>query len=277
MEGFLYLLQNFFTHKDHLNRDLLTGMLFTPLHFVIAGILLAAIIVGAILLSKRSERTIRRTFAILWACLTVVDIFRMIWESTTGNRVGFEWGGNLPLYPCSIFMYAMPFAIWGRGKVRYAACGYLCTLGFFGGVINFIYPVNVLTNYSSLSFAGLNTFIYHGAIVFCALVMLISGYHSFKKAKSPLDLLLPAIPALCVSVVAHLVNFSWINSDYMFFKMNSFFLPAIKGAISGFIGTELPIWGCVALVYVFYLVLHAAPYIPFFIINNVKSRKKAAA
>ena len=252
---------------------MMTGKLFTPLHFVVAGILLTLLIVGAILLSKRSERTIRIAFTVIWATLTVIDIFRMIWESTTGNKVGFEWGGNLPLYPCSIFMYAMPFVIWGRGKVRYAACGYVCTLGFFGGAINFVYPANVLSNYSCISFAGINTFLYHGAIVFCALVMLISGYHSFKRARKPIDLLLPAIPALLVSIVAHLVNFSWINSDYMFFKMNSFFLPSIKSAISGIIGSELPVWGCVILVYIFYLVLHAAPYIPYFIVNNVTAKR----
>lgn len=273
MDRLLYLFQNFFTHKDHLNHDMMTGTLFTPLHLCFAAILLAAIIAGAIIFSKRSEKTIRICFTVIWATLTVIDIFRMIWESTTGNKIAFEWGGNLPLYPCSIFMYAMPFAIWGRGKIRYAACGYVCTLGVFGGAINFIYPVNVLENYSCLSFAGLNTFFFHGAIVFCALVMLISGYHSFKMAKTPLDLLLPAIPALCVSVVANLVNFSWINSDYMFFKMNSFFLPAIKGAIGGFIGGELPIAACVILVYLFYLVLHAAPYIPFFIVNQVRKKR----
>ncbi len=273
MDKILYVFQNFFTHKDHLDQSMMVGKLFSPLHFVLVGILLALIIVGAILLSKRSERTIRMTFAIIWATLTVIDIFRMIWESTTGNKIGFEWGGNLPLYPCSIFMYAMPFAIWGRGKVRYAACGYLCTLGFFGGAINFVYPVNVLSNYSCISFAGINTLLFHGALVFCTLVMLISGYHSFKDAKNPLDLLLPAIPALLVSIVAHLVNFSWIGSDYMFFKMNSFFLPSIKSAIGGLIGRELPIWGCVILVYIFYLALHTAPYIPCFIANSLKTKK----
>ena len=275
MEQLIYLFKNFFTHKDHLNKEMMTGTLFTPLHLVFAAILLCAIITGAILLAKRSEKTIKISFTVIWATLTVVDIFRMIWETTTGNRIAFEWGGNLPLYPCSIFMYAMPFVIWGRGRVRYAACGYLCTLGFFGGAINFIYPVNVLENYSCISFAGINTFLYHGAIVFCALVVLISGYHSFKKAKTPLDLLLPAIPALCVSVVANAVNFSPIGSDYMFFKMNSFFLPAIKGALGGLVGGELPVFACVIIVYVFYLVLHAAPYIPFFIVNMIKKKRSA--
>ena len=275
MEQLIYLFKNFFTHKDHLNKEMMTGTLFTPLHLIFAAILLCAIIAGAILLAKRSEKTIKISFTVIWATLTVVDIFRMIWESTTGNRVAFEWGGNLPLYPCSIFMYAMPFVIWGRGRVRYAACGYLCTLGFFGGAINFVYPVNVLENYSCISFAGINTFLYHGAIVFCALVVLISGIHSFKRATSPIDLLLPAIPALCISAVANAVNFSPIGSDYMFFKMNSFFLPAIKGAIGGFTGGELPVIACVILVYAFYLVLHAAPYIPFFIVNMIKTKRSA--
>jgi hypothetical protein len=150
-------------------------------------------------------------FIILWALCVILEITKILWETLSGKTIAFETGGILPLYPCSIFMYAMPLVIFGKGIVRYMGCGYVCTLGVLGGSINFFYPANVLSNYSCISFAGFHTFFYHGALLFCAIVMLKSGYHSFKKASRFWHLLLPAVPALAVSIPANLVNFSSIG------------------------------------------------------------------
>lgn len=258
MNTLLGLFSNFFTHKDFLPpANEMAGTLFTPLHFICAGILLAALIVTALWVAKRRESTIRTVFLALWLATLVLEPTKILWETYAGATVSFEWGGILPLYPCSIFMYAMPFAIFGRGRLRYMGCGYVCSLGLLGAAINFFYPANVLSNYSCISFAGFHTFFYHGAILFCALVMLMSGYHSYKSAKTVWDLLLPTLPALAVSVVANLVNFSKIDSDYMFFKLNSFFMAPL--------GALLPDAASVVLVYGIYLFIHALPYLPCYI------------
>lgn len=259
------LLKNFFTHKDFLPpAKEIAGTLFTPLHFVFSAVLLAAIILLGLWLAKKSEKIIRISFGVIWALLTVLEIAKILWETYTGKTVSFELTGVLPLYPCSIFMYAMPLAVFGNEKLRYIGSGYVCTLGLLGGAINFIYPANILGNYSCISFAGFHTFLYHGAILFTALVMLRSGYHSYKKVTKATELLLPAIPALAVSVVANAVNFSPIGSDYMFFKLNSFFFAPI--------GAATPDWFSVILVYLIYLLIHALPYLPFYF----KNRKQRA-
>ncbi len=265
MDTLLWLLKNFFTHKDFLPpANELAGTLFTPLHFVFAFILLALIIFCAVKLAKKSEKTIKNCFFVIWLTLTILEITKILWETFSGKAVSFEWGGILPLYPCSIFMYAMPLAIWGNDKVRYMGCGYVCSLGLLGGAINFLYPANILNNYSCISFAGFHTFLYHGSMVFTALTMLLSGYHSYKKAKTCLDLLMPAVPALFVSIIANCVNFSSINSDYMFFKLNSFFFAPI-GAVTAD-------WLSILLVYLIYLLIHALPYLPFYF-KNKKEQK----
>ncbi len=178
------LLKNFFTHKDFLPpAEEIAGTLFTPLHIAFAVVLLGVIIALALFISKKSEKTIRLVFFVVWAVMCVAEVAKILWETYTGATVSLELGGVLPLYPCSIFMYAMPLAIFGKGKIRYMGCGYVCTLGFLGGAINFIYPANILSNYSCISFAGFHTFLYHGAIVFCTVVMLRSGYHSYMWAE----------------------------------------------------------------------------------------------
>ncbi|MBP3396899.1 MAG: YwaF family protein [Clostridia bacterium] len=252
------LFSHFFTHKDFLPpASEIAGTLFTPLHFICAGILLVLLVTTAVWVAKRREKTIRTVFLVIWLATLILEPTKIVWETLSGASHNFEWGGILPLYPCSIFMYAMPFVIFGRGRLRYMGCGYVCTLGLLGAAVNFFYPANILSNYSCLSFAGFHTFFFHGAILFCALVMLISGYHSYKSAKTVWDLLLPALPALAVSVVANLVNFSKIGSDYMFFKLNSFFMAPL--------GALLPDAVSVLLVYAIYLFIHALPYLPCYI------------
>lgn len=261
------LLRNYFTHKDFLpSADRLPGTLFTPLHFLVAACWLGLIILVWFLLRKREEKTLQKVFTGLWLSVFVLEIVKLVWETCCGKTVEFEWGGNLPLYPCSIFMYAMPFAIWGKGKVRYAACGYVCSLGLLGGAINFVYPANILSNYSCISFAGVHTLFYHGVMLLCAMLMIGSGYHSYRGVTKARQLLLPAVPALAVSVVANLVNFSPINSDYMFFKLNSFFFAPL--------GAATPDWLGVILVYGIYLLIHALPYLPSFIAYKVRTGQK---
>ncbi|MBE6926394.1 MAG: hypothetical protein E7461_06080 [Ruminococcaceae bacterium] len=259
------LIANFFTHKDYLpSADKLPGTLFTPMHFVFALLLTAVVIFACIRCRRVGDRKLKAIFAVLWAFLVVFEITKIVWESVSGKVISFEWGGILPLYPCSIFMYAMPFAIWGKGIVRKAACGYVCTLGLLGGLINFVYPANILNNYSCLSFAGFHTLIYHGTLVFCAFAMLISGYHTYKEAKNFGDLIIPAIPCLIMSIPANIVNFSPINADYMFFKLQSFFFAPI--------GAALPTIVCVLIVYILYMLIHAIPYIPFYIKNRKRMK-----
>lgn len=264
MWSFTDLICNFFTHKDFLPpADQLPGTLFTPLHFVTSACWIGLIVLVCVLLRKKEEKTLRAVFTGLWITVVVLEITKILWETFCGTAVSFEVTGILPLYPCSIFMYALPFAIWGKGKVRYAACGYVCSLGLLGGAINFVYPANILNNYSCISFAGFHTLFYHGVMVLCAALMLLTGYHSYKKVTRAWELLLPAVPALAVSIVANLVNFSPVGSDYMFFRLNSFFFAPL--------GAATPDWLGVILVYGIYLLICALPYLPFWLFQ--KKRK----
>lgn len=258
------LICNFFTHKDFLPpAEQIAGTLFTPLHLVFSTVCILIIVFLCCSARKCGQGRLRKWFAWLWIVMVVLEVSKILWETYSGSSIHFEAAGILPFYPCSIFMYAMPFAIWGKGYVRKAACGYVCSLGLLGGLINFIYPANILSNYSCISFAGFHTFLYHGTLVFCAFAMLLSGYHSYTWVTKWWQLLIPALPCLCVSVAANLVNFSKIDSDYMFFKLESFFFAPIGQATPDVLST--------VVVYAAYLLIHALPYIPGYLSNIRKA------
>ena len=253
--------KNFFTHKDKLApASELPGTMFTPLHFIVAGIILALVIIFALTVYKK-EKFIKPLFIVLWAVVTVLEVVKITWESTTGNVVKLEVTGILPLYPCSIFMYAMPFAIWGKGKVKQAACGYVCTLGLLGGAVNFFYPMTVLYRYSIISFSAMHSMIYHAIMLFTCLTMLLSKYHRYTGVKNILDLFLPCIPTLIMSIPANIVNYTY-GADYMFFRGTSAFLPAIFGDTEKIVVT--------LIIYCLYIIVPACFYLPSFISQKLK-------
>lgn len=258
----LKLIENFFTHKDFLGDLNLPGKLFSPLHIIFSAALLAAVIILAVIVAKRSADSRKRILMTLWIIFVILEVVKTTYESLCGNEPRFEVGGILPLYPCSVYLYSLPFCFSKNRSVRLSACGYLFTMGFLGAAINFVYPVNVLSNYSCISFMGFHTLFFHGTMLFSMLVMLISAYHRYNHITKFSELILPALPMLIVSVAANIVNYSPIGSDYMFFKANSFFLPAIFGS--------MPDWQTTVLGYLLYTILPAMFYLP----GYIKKRSK---
>ena len=113
------LFEYFFTNKAYLPADL-PGRLFSPLHIAVMIILTVAVPLVAFLLRKMDKKKMKILFIVLWAVMVVAEGAKITWESLT-NPNGFEVTGILPLYICSIFMYVMPFAIWGGRRASLVA------------------------------------------------------------------------------------------------------------------------------------------------------------
>ncbi|MBQ8444415.1 MAG: YwaF family protein [Clostridia bacterium] len=251
----------FFTNKAYLPSDL-PGKLFSTLHIIVMIILCITVPLTAFLLRKMDKKKMKTLFIVLWGTMSGLEIAKIIWESCT-NPNGFEVTGILPLYICSIFMYVMPFAIWGKehGLLRKSACSFLCTINLIGGLVNFIYPSNVLSNYSVVSFAGLHTLLYHGTMVFVALLMLFSKYYTFSNIK---DAILAFIPLAIVSIPANIINFTY-NCSYMFFR---------GGFPFSLISDHMPEWLWVIVLYLAYALIPFLFYLPSFIHQKIKARKQ---
>ncbi len=259
------LFENFFTHKDFLPPpEEWPGTLFTPLQIVFCLSVAIFIAISCVLCSKKSEKSLKKIFFVLWLIMFVTEPIVIFWEAASGASFAFSPTADLPLWDCSIFLYAAPFAIFGKGDTRYAACGYICTLGLLGGAVNFFYPATYISRYSCISFAGFRTIFYHGSMIFTAVTMLMSGYHSFRGVTTLKQLILPIIPTLIVSIPANIANFTIANADYMFFKLESFFFAPI--------GRATPDWLSIVIVYILYLIIHSAPYLPSYI-SNLKHRR----
>ena len=89
--------------------------LFCTAHLIyILLVLLGAPLVSYLLRNAKSEK-IKTALKILFFVVASLEIIKISWESyydvTTGQ--GFNAGGILPFYTCSLFIFTLPFAVSG--------------------------------------------------------------------------------------------------------------------------------------------------------------------
>lgn len=268
MKDLHYVLANFFTHKDYLvPANQIPGTIFTPLSYIFEVVVLAIVVFSAIYVAKH-KKLIKPVFTAQWVILLIWEFAIIAFDSLAGKTRGLDYRTSLSLYPCSIFLYVMPLAIWGHGDLKKIACGYVCTLGMLGGAVNFLLPVARLSDYSCLSFAAFHTFAFHGTMVFTFLVMLLSGYHSYGGVTRMRELFYPCIPSLLMSIPANILNYSPLHSDYMYFRGDFFLLQRLFHGAS-------PIFVTITL-YALYILIPALFYFPSYLRNRQQTLEEEA-
>ena len=74
--------------------------------------LLAFIIVSSGVYVSKRKRLVKPVLVGLWAVLVVWEFGIVYWNSVSGRHVGLDLVVDLPLYPCSIYLYALPMIVW---------------------------------------------------------------------------------------------------------------------------------------------------------------------
>lgn len=200
----------FFDYKYHIPDVYKTGM-FTTAHIVLIVLVYLLAIFLPVLLRKAKRRNITIFLRVLSIAMVVWEATKITWESyfdvTTGQ--GFNYGGILPLYTCSLFIYMLLVAAWTRGRVQKIALSFITTIGLLYGAIGVVY-CNGLNWYPLFSFGGLYSFLFHSTMLVTGTFLLITQYHKSEWK----DSLWAMIPILLLAIFAIPANYRW-NADYM--------------------------------------------------------------
>jgi hypothetical protein len=223
--------------------------------FIILGFITVPVL--ALLARKLNHKTIRKILIIVFLASSSLEAFKIIWESLAQGY--FQYGGIMPLYLSSMFMYLLPFAIWSKKPViRQCALAFLATFSILGGLANFIFP-NILKGYPIWSFAGLHSMLYHYTMVLVGVSLWTTGYYkaSFKDALySYLPVFIFSIPVIAVDKIFHF--------DYMFYNGGG-------GTPFAILSNLMPGWTwTIFLLFAYCLVNGLIFYVPLLIIRKVK-------
>ena len=202
---------NWFTTNDLLGRD--GPFTLAVDYFIWYAVVAVLVCLGIYFLNKyKTEKRVKIVLIVLWAIAVALDVVKLIVNIATGLNIH----SDLPLYVCSLFLYVMPFAIWGKGKVKMMALAYICTIGLFGAIGNYVVP-SVVVSYSLLSFHGFHTSLYHTILWATPLVILCTGSFKFKFK----DFGWQFLGFVVITVLV--IPFNYItDSNYMYFSTGVF-------------------------------------------------------
>lgn len=185
--------------------------LFCPAHIAYIVLVYVLSVLVSFLLRKTKHERIAVFLKVQFVLMLLLEIAKISWESyydvTTGR--GFNYFGLLPIYTCSLVMYTLPFAAWGKGRWKDFPLAFLTTIGLLYGAIGVVY-CNGLNFYPFWTFGAFYSLYFHSAMFFTGVFLLFTG---FKKLEWK-DSLRAMVPVLLLSLVAIPVNYS-IGSDYM--------------------------------------------------------------
>ncbi|MBQ8451919.1 MAG: YwaF family protein [Clostridia bacterium] len=200
----------FFDYKYNIEN--FSSDLFSTPHiiFIILSFLLVPTI--SILLRKANHKKIDKFLKVFSICIAVFEIVKIVWESyydiTTGR--GFNIGGILPLYTCSLFIYCLLISAWCKNeKIRNSTLSFLTTISLLAGAIGIV-QCNGLNWYPFWTFGAFYSMIFHLSMFGIGTFLLISGY----KKLNWIDMIYAWIPMVILSLFATPVNYEH-GADYM--------------------------------------------------------------
>ncbi len=185
--------------------------------FLYPVVSLLLIVLLMLRIRKHGWKHITSFLKILSVYLILEEVVKISWESywdiTTGR--GFNAGGILPLDTCSIFLYALPLAAFGKGLLRRCSLAWICSIGVLSGFSYMLFPM-ALNWYPLFSYGAYHSLMYHFMMVFTGLAIVFSGLIRIQKE----DILFGFFPQLLMSACVIPLDYLF-NWDYMLLKSAS--------------------------------------------------------
>ena len=148
--------------------------MFTADHFKLIIITIIGIIIS---LKKTANKTKDEVKVIIKRCTKIVWIFQAIivaFKLKTGDIRNIN--NYVPLYYCSLLLYAGALASFAKGKLKRMGEVFLATGGIVGGVIFLMIPSTSLPTYPMMHIVSLHSFIYHGIMLYLGILINITDY-----------------------------------------------------------------------------------------------------
>lgn len=147
--------------------------MYSPGHWILLAITAVLIGVGLFFTRKCDGKAVRLILRIATAVLWFLEISKIVFVLV---RTGAADPNNyIPLYYCSLILYAGLMSSVGHGWVRRVGDVFIATGGIVGGACFLLVPNTSLRLYPMLHFISFHSFLLHGLMVFLGILLLVRG------------------------------------------------------------------------------------------------------
>ena len=190
----------------------------------LALFLMTALLIGTglYLCRQMSEERVRTVIRAVTALLWALEIWKIVFVlAVTGSRNPNDF---VPLYYCSLVLYAGLFASFGKGALRRFGDVFLATGSLVGGACFLFFPSTSLPRYPFFHLISFQSFLLHGVMVFVGLLMLMRCVYRITLR----DIWSCVILVGATGAISYVFNFLWnrahpsqlIGTNLMFVSNN---------------------------------------------------------
>lgn len=187
--------------------------IFTIQHFE----LILITILGIVIALKRTvnvtkdevKNIIKKCTITMW----ILEVIMIIFKLCTGDVRNLN--NYVPLYYCSLLLYAGALSSFGKGKFKKMGDVFLATGGIIGGIVFIILPTTSLPAYPMLHIVSLHSFFFHGTMVYLGLLINITNY--IELHISDIKYFASLVGIVCL--LAYVINKKF-GSNLMFISQN---------------------------------------------------------
>ena len=187
--------------------------IFTTDHFILIGITIISIIIALKFTSNKSKEkvySIIKKITIIMCILEVVKINFNLQQNSFRDVNTY-----MPLYYCSILLYAGLLSSFGKGALKRAGDVCLATGSVIGGIVFIIYPSTSLPMYPAFHFLSIHSFLFHGTMIYLGILINKTQYIELEQN----DIKYFASVIGIMSIVALIIN-KLFNANLMFISNN---------------------------------------------------------
>lgn len=187
--------------------------MFTKGHLELIILTVIGIIVTLKKTVNKTKEEIREIIRKITKTMWLLEIIIIAFKLYTGEVKNVN--NYVPLYYCSMLLYAGILSSYTEGKLRRIGDVFLATGGIVGGIVFLIMPTTSLPAYPMLHIVSLHSFFFHGTMVYIGLLINITHYIEIEFS----DIKYYAMLVGIVCMLAYIMN-SIFDSNLMFISKN---------------------------------------------------------
>lgn len=187
--------------------------LFTPDHFKLMIITIIGIIIALKKTVNKSKEEIKEIIKKCTIVIWILEVIIISFKLKTGDIRNVN--NYVPLYYCSLLLYAGALASFAKGKLKRVGEVFLATGGIAGGLIFIIMPTTSLPTYPMMHIVSLHSFLFHGIMLYLGILLNVTKYITLNLT----DIKYYASLVGCVCVLAYIMN-NIFDSNLMFISKN---------------------------------------------------------
>ena len=155
--------------------------LFSIDHLIFTILALMVVGISVFLSRKLTNEKIEKMVKVLFFIVLILEIIKIIWNLTL--RTDKSPNNWIPLYFCSLFIYALGFIAFGKGRIKEVGVLWIVYGQIIGALAFILYPSSSLEIQPLIHVLSIHSWVYHVLALYIGLLFIITGYYKTYDGK----------------------------------------------------------------------------------------------